>query len=104
MNEHSTVIGIRENKDSKSNLDPHLLGVVEAIYLHDFKLVIKFDNGESRLVDLSHKMRNAKGIFLELKDPENFKNFQINPDTDTIEWENGADWSPETLYLMGTPI
>lgn len=104
MNEQTATINPKENQDSKSNLDPHLIGVVEAIYLHDYKLVVKFDNGESRLIDLSEKMRNAKGIFLELKDPESFKKFHVNPDTDTIEWENGADWSPETLYLIGTPI
>lgn len=79
----------------------HLIGVTEAMYLCDYKIIVKFTNEETRLVDLEEKMKNAKGVFEPLKDLNNFKNFKVD---DTIEWYNGADWAPDSLYAMGTPI
>jgi len=40
-------------------------------------------------------------IFEPLKAVAFFGNFAVNPDTDTLEWPNGADVSPDWLYEVG---
>jgi hypothetical protein len=39
-----------------------------------------------------------------LKDVDYFKTVRVNPDIDTIVWENGADFSPDFLYESGTEV
>ena len=46
------------------------------------------------IVDLENNL--DKKIFEPLKDKSFFKNFNLN--NWTIEWENGADFSPEFLH------
>ena len=71
-----------------------LLWITKAEYINDFKLNIQFNNDEKGVVDLENKL--DKKIFEPLKDKSFFKNFKLN--NWTIEWENGADFSPEFLY------
>ena len=72
----------------------NLLWITKAEYINDFKLNIQFNNDEKGVVDLENKL--DKKIFEPLKDKSFFKNFKLN--NWTIEWENGADFSPEFLY------
>ena len=76
--------------------------VTTARYRQKYEIVIGFENGKSKLVDLANYL--DKGILLELKDLNMFKRFSVNHDTDTIEWDNGADLSPDFLYEIGTSI
>ena len=71
-----------------------LLWITKAEYINDFKLSIQFNNDEKGVVDLENKL--DKKIFEPLKDKSFFKTFKLN--NWTIEWENGADFSPEFLY------
>jgi hypothetical protein len=76
--------------------------VQNAEYKKEYELLIEFEDGSIRLVNLERYL--DKGIFVPLKDVDNFKKFQVNHDTDTIEWYNGADLSPEFLYEIGKPV
>ena len=71
-----------------------LLWITKAEYINDFKLSIQFNNNENGIIDLENNL--DKKIFEPLKDKTFFKNFKLN--NWTIEWENGADFSPEFLY------
>ena len=71
-----------------------LLWITKAEYINDFKLSIQFNNDEKGVVDLENKL--DKKIFEPLKNKSFFKTFKLN--NWTIEWENGADFSPEFLY------
>ena len=82
-----------------SQLD--LIEVKDATYLHDYQIQLTFSDGVTKIVDLKEKLKNAKGIFVSLRDMEIFKDVKVNPETGTIEWSNGADWAPDTLYSIG---
>ena len=72
--------------------------VTKAEYLEDYRLLLSFNNGERRIVDLSNSLKGS--VYNPLKDIGYFKNFSIK--FNTIEWENGADFAPEYLYEIGT--
>ncbi|MEQ8715636.1 MAG: DUF2442 domain-containing protein [Cyclobacteriaceae bacterium] len=77
-----------------------LLTVTKATYVRDYTLRLTFSNGEERSVNLSEKL--DKPIFKALKNKTYFKSFRLNPFT--IEWDNGADFSPEYLYNLSDQV
>ena len=74
--------------------------VSEARYFTGFKILIKFNNGVSKMVDLENKLDGE--IFKPLKNIDYFKTFSIN--FNTIGWDNGADLAPEYLYQIGKKV
>ena len=72
--------------------------VVKAEYLDGYRLLLLFNNGEKKIVDLSNSLKGS--VYTLLKDIDYFKNFSIK--FNTVEWENGADFAPEYLYEIGT--
>ena len=60
-------------------------------YLNDYKLEVEFNSGEIKVVDLSNHLDGE--IFEPLKKVEYFKTVKVNPEFETIYWENGADIS-----------
>ena len=79
-----------------------ILYLTKAKYLQNYQIEIEFSSGDKRLVDLKNHL--DKPVFLPLKDLEFFKQVKLNPDTDTIEWPNTADFAPEFLLKIGKPI
>lgn len=71
--------------------------VTKADYLDGYRVKLLFNNGETRIVDLSQSLNGS--VFEPLRDIEFFKRFTIK--FNTIEWENGADFAPEYLYEIG---
>ena len=72
--------------------------VIKAEYIDGFRLLLLFNNGERRIVDLSNSLNGS--VYTPLKDIEYFKRFSIK--FNTVEWENGADFAPEYLYEIGS--
>ena len=73
--------------------------VRNARYIDGYRLLLTFEDGSTRLVDLGPHLDGE--IFEPLKDVDYFKTVQVNADIDTIVWENGADMSPDFLYQIG---
>ncbi len=71
--------------------------VTEAKYLGDYRINLIFNNGASKIVDLSAELHGK--VFEPLKDKSYFKTFTIK--YNTIEWSNGADFAPEFLFELG---
>ena len=67
------------------------IDVVKAEYLDGYRVKLLFNDGETKIVDLSRFLNGS--VFAPLKDIDFFKNFSIK--FNTIEWENGADIAPE---------
>lgn len=72
------------------------LHVREARYEGDYRIWLRFNDGAEGIVDLRDQLEGE--MFEPLRDPEKFKTFQVDPDIETIVWENGADMAPEYLY------
>lgn len=76
--------------------------VTDVAYVCEYKLLVTFDDGSVRLVDLAEELEGE--VFEPLKDVDYFKTVRLDPDLDTIVWDNGADMAPEYLYEIGVPI
>jgi len=70
-----------------------LIWITNANYIRDYKIELEFNNKKKGVFDFENHLQN--NIFLVLKEIEVFKKFKLN--AWTIEWENGADFSPEHL-------
>jgi hypothetical protein len=78
------------------------LHVTEVTYLKDYQLRLTFNDGVVKDVDLRDELYGT--VFEPLKEIAFFQQVAVNPDTNTIEWPNGADFAPEFLYEIGQGI
>ena len=76
--------------------------VIEAEYIHDYKILVTFNNGIKKIVDLEKDLWGT--MFEPLKDKNLFRLFRVDKDIHTIVWPNGADFSPDNLYEIGKPF
>jgi len=76
--------------------------VTEATYVNEYKIKVRFENNEVRLVDLGPHLDGS--VFEPLKELSYFKAFKVNPDIDTVTWPNDADFSPDFLYGIGEVV
>ena len=63
-------------------------------------LLLEFANGEKKEFDVSPYL--DKGIFSQLKDPAYFR--QVRVSMGTIEWPEGQDFCPDTLFELSKAI
>jgi len=61
----------------------------------NFTLLITFNNGEKKMFDVKPYLEI--GIFKELKELSLFNS--VKPFLGSIQWANGLDLCPDTLYL-----
>ena len=72
--------------------------VIDAKYIKDYRIWLKFNDGKSGEIDLAEKISWGE-VFEPLRQNINFfKNFKIVGST--IAWENEADLAPESLYEL----
>jgi hypothetical protein len=84
------------SKNEQSYVQTKIITITSAIYLADYKVCFKFNDGLEGVVDLKDQLNGE--IFTPLKDINYFKQFVL--DGWTITWENGADFAPEFLYKL----
>jgi hypothetical protein len=66
----------------------------------NFSLLITFSNGEVKNFDVKPYL--GIGVFKELQDLSLFNS--VKPCLGSIQWANGVDLCPDTLYLESTPV
>lgn len=71
---------------------PH---VIKAEYKGDYRVWLRFNDGAEGVVDLKDELYGE--MFEPLNDIKKFKSFRIDPELETLVWENGADFAPEFL-------
>lgn len=72
-------------------MNPRITAVIPQ---EDHTLELTFTNGELRCFDVAPYLN--KGIFTELNDADYFNQPRVN--MGTVEWPNGQDFCPDTLY------
>jgi hypothetical protein len=72
------------------------LHVKDARYLHDYVIWLRFNDGAEGEIDLEKELEGE--VFGPLKDRQLFQRFRVDPELETVAWENGADLAPEFLY------
>jgi len=78
------------------------LRVTDVTWLEDYRLRLVFNDGVAKEVDLRDELYGE--IFEPLKDTKFFRRVAVNPETNTIQWPNGADFAPEFLYEIGREV
>jgi hypothetical protein len=73
-----------------------MVDVIEARYVRDHRVWLRFEDGVEGEIDLSAELRGP--VFEPLRDPKYFARLAVSPDLGTIFWPNGADFAPEFLY------
>ncbi len=70
--------------------------VVEAKYVRDDVLWLRFRDGTSGEIDLGPALHGP--VMEPLRDVQFFGEFRIHPEFQTPVWPHGADFAPEFLY------
>ena len=78
------------------------LHVTSATVGEGYRLRVVFNDGVTKDVDLTGHLYGE--VFEPLRDVALFRQVQVNPETNTVEWPNGADFAPEFLYEIGTEV
>jgi hypothetical protein len=73
-----------------------ILHVVDAKHERDYVIWMKFNDGAEGFVDLADELYGE--VLAPLKDLAPFRAFKVDPDLDTVVWDNGADFAPEFLH------
>ena len=67
---------------------------VEIKVLENYKLWLKFENGEQKIFNMEKYIHEK--FYQKLKNRKYFERVKVSENT--IEWENGEDVAPENLY------
>lgn len=73
-----------------------MIQVIEATYQDEYKVWIKFNTGESGVVDLKDLVQKYK-VAAPLLDKNEFRKFYLDG-WPTLAWPCGFDLAPESLY------
>jgi hypothetical protein len=73
-------------------MNPRVVQVTPAAHYH---LKLTFSNGEVRSFNMKPYLET--GNFRELTDPAMFNS--VRPFLGSVQWQNGLDLCPDTLYL-----
>lgn len=68
--------------------------------LDDYRLEMKFENGERRVFDARPYLQ--RGVFVRLQNPSVFRAARVV--AGSVEWPGELDLSYDTLYLESEPI
>ena len=71
-------------------------------YVEEYKLKLTFDDNTVKIVDFADRLKDAKNMFLPLKNISYFK--KVKTDGTTLVWPNGLDLCPDVLYEKGMEI
>ena len=73
-----------------------MIHVVEARYVRDYVIWLRFSDGLAGEVDLREELDGP--VFEPLRQLEAFQSVRLHPELHTIAWPNGADLAPEFVH------
>lgn len=75
--------------------------VKRAIPSDNFTLVLQFESGEIRFLDM--KPFTSGGVWAELRDPKMFNTVKVDK-MGGLEWKNGLNYCPDSAFLKSTEL
>ena len=75
----------------------YLPSVTEMRLLEEHKVYLVFNDSTKGVADLSDLVGRGP-VFEPLRDYAFFRKMRLNHESGTLEWPNGADVAPESLY------
>ena len=73
-----------------------ILHVREARYVRDYVIWLRFNDGAEGEVDFKNELEGE--MFEPLRELSRFRRLRVDPEMQTLAWDNGADIAPEFLY------
>ena len=73
-----------------------MVRLVEARYVRDYVIWLRFSDGLAGEVDLRDELEGP--VFEPLRPIAVFQCVRLHPELHTIVWPNGADFAPEFLH------
>jgi hypothetical protein len=64
--------------------------------LDGYRIAVTFNDGRTGVADLADALNGP--VFEKLKDVNEFRQFKVDDELDTIVWANGADVAPEYVF------
>ena len=83
---------------NKNYETPDIIGVKA---LDNYLIYLKYETNEEKIYNMG-KLINENKFYTKLKDKKYFKN--VKPRGDSIQWEDGEDVAPESLYYDSIDI
>lgn len=75
------------------------------IKVEPFSISVLFNTGESKTIDLNQKLidwsKSDNSKFKDLLNPAYFMTVRLNSDLETVCWDNGIDFCPDSMYNWG---
>ncbi|MDD4890057.1 MAG: DUF2442 domain-containing protein [Phycisphaerae bacterium] len=75
-----------------------ILHVTQAEYRGGYRIWLRFSDGTEGEADLTDHLDGP--VFKPLRDRRAFARLRLDPELDTVVWENGADLAPEYLRQL----
>lgn len=88
---------MRKNRLRNATMNPHVKSITPS---PDYRLVLLFENGETRLFDAKPYL--DRGVFVSLKNSALFGLAKVV--AGSVEWPGEIDLSYDTLYLESKPV
>jgi hypothetical protein len=76
------------------------IGITSVVPQDDYMLLLTFENGEQRRLDMKPYLH--RGVFRELTNKAMFNTARVS--YDTVAWKNKIDLAPEILYEQSVPV
>ena len=70
--------------------------IITVSSVRPYIIQIRFDDGIEKMIDLEPVLYGE--MYGSLRDEKLFEKVEIDTETGTVQWPNGADFDPATLY------
>jgi hypothetical protein len=77
--------------------------ITKVIPLEDFTLILLFDSGELRILDMNPYIHGG-GIWGQLKDWEVFSKVRAQEGFGGLVWTNELDYCPDSAFISSKPL
>lgn len=85
--------------------EDNILRILSFYTTKTFKLIIEFENGEYRILDIQKFLQNDAGLLKDIcSDVNLFMSAELDKTSGTIHWKNKVDFDPDVLYESGLDL